>query len=307
MLAIKELREDVRLGFAHLQIYIRPGGSLNLNDINVHAEDFVGTILNALHSWNLINTNKTTSNFPCIDLLEERERIGIQVTSESGARKLNKTIVCVRDHGLSAKINQLKVFSLIKKQASYRVTETCPGVSFNWVQDVLDFDTLLQQINAVTDLQQLKAIHSVVIDALPALFASRVTTLQATRDRLEKDLVVFDREVMSAPFHFEDPVLMYKAIREMRIALQKNGSSRIANSVAARNFEAAHALLRNTEYKIREQYPYIHEAASNDTPKVNYPNGDFGDSIHLMMQIRGQLQPLLEEVKRELAAIDAQL
>lgn len=45
MLANKEFREDIRLGFAHLQDYVRPGGRLNLTDINVHAEDFVGGVL----------------------------------------------------------------------------------------------------------------------------------------------------------------------------------------------------------------------------------------------------------------------
>jgi hypothetical protein len=307
MLAIKELREGIRLGFASLQAYIRPGGSLNLTDINIHAEVFVGEILNALHSWNLVNTNNTTPNSPCIDLLEARERIGIQVTSQAGAAKLNKTLQCVRTHGLSTRMNQLKVFSLLRKQGTYKVTETCPGISFNWRQDVLDFDTTLQEINAITDLQRLRAIHSVVSNAFPTLFASRRALLQANRERLEKDLRIFDREVMTAPFHFEDPVLMYKAIREMRIALQQNGSSRVANSVAARNFHTAHAILRDTERQIRAKFPYIHDAAINDTPNVRYPNGAFSDSIQLMMQIRGPLQPLLKEIERELAAIDARL
>lgn len=307
MLANKELREDIRLGFALLQEYVRPGGRLNLTDINVHAEDFVGSVLNALFSWTLENTNTATSNFPCIDLIDRKERIGVQVTSERGARKLNKTLVCVRQNGLATAINQLKVFSLVRKQDTYKVTETCPGVSFNWQVDVLDFDTLLQQINAVSDLQRLKSIHSVVCDAFPVLFASRLKTLRALRDRLEKDLVVFDREVMRAPARFEDPVLMYKALREMRIGLQKNGSSTITNSVAARNFKAAHTILREAEYEIRQKYPYIHEAADSGTPVGKYPDGDFNASISLMMGIRVQLQPLLDEVKRELASIDLQL
>ncbi len=159
----------------------------------------------------------------------------------------------------------------------------------------------------MTDVQHLKAIHSVVSTAFPGLFASRRALLLASRDRLEKDLRLFDREVMSAPHHFEDPVLMYKAIREMRIGLQQNGSSRTANAVAARNFGTAHLILRETERKIRGQYPYIHEAATNDTPIGHYPNGAFWDSIHLMMQIRGPLQPLLKEIEGELAKIDAQL
>lgn len=307
MLALKEFREDIRLGFAFVQAYIEPGGRLNLTDINVHGEDFVAEVLNGIYSWNLVNRNHSTPNSPCIDLIDVTARIGIQVTSSTSAAKLNETIACVGKHGLSCEINQLKVFSLVKKQTIYRVTATCPGVSFNWSQDVLDFDTILKEVNTITDDQRLKAIHSVVTKALPALFASRRATLQAARDRLETDLRVFDREVMSAPYRFEDPVEMYRAIREMRLALQLNGSSRIANPVAARNFQMAHSILRDTERSIRAKYPFIHEAAIKHVLNVTYPDGAFNDAINLMMQIRGQLQPLLQEIESELYKIDAQL
>jgi len=210
MLVLKEVREDIRLGFAFVQAYIEPGGRLNLTDINVHAEDFVAEVLNAIYSWNLVNRNHSTPNSPCIDLIDVTARIGIQVTSSTSAAMLNETIACVGKHGLSCEINQLKVFSLVKKQTTYRVTATCPGVSFNWFQDVLDFDIILKEVHTTTDDQRLKAIYSVVTKALPALFSSRRATLQASRDRLEKDLRIFDREVMSAPYCFEDPVAMYR-------------------------------------------------------------------------------------------------
>jgi len=93
----------------------------------------------------------------------------------------------------------------------------------------------------------------------------------------------------------------------MRLALQLNGSSRIANPVAARNFQMAHSILRDTERSIRAKYPFIHEAAIKHVLSVTYPDGAFNDAINLMMQIRGQLQPLLQEIESELDKIDAQL
>jgi len=43
MLERENLLEDIRKGLAVLQNYIRPGGTLNLTDTNVHSEDFAGT------------------------------------------------------------------------------------------------------------------------------------------------------------------------------------------------------------------------------------------------------------------------
>ena len=53
MLAKKELIEEIRLGFSFVQSYVRPGGKLNLTDINVLAEDLAGDILNAACDWHL--------------------------------------------------------------------------------------------------------------------------------------------------------------------------------------------------------------------------------------------------------------
>ncbi|MCY7334243.1 MAG: SMEK domain-containing protein [Pseudanabaena sp. CAN_BIN31] len=307
MLAIKDFREDVRLGLTIFQEYVRPGGSLNLTDINIHAEDFVSDILNVIHSWSLINTNKTTSNYPCIDLLEKTQRIGIQVTSEKGANKINKTIECLDKNGVSELIDNLKVFSLIPKQGSYSITKKCANVSFNWQSDVLDCESLICQINKVTDLNQLQKIHKVVTSAMPKIFAIRHDTIRELRARLEADLSIFDRQVMDAPFQFEDPLLMYKSICQMRIALQKNASSTIRHEVAARIFKEVKKILIKMEYGVRERFPYIHDAAISDSTYIDYKNGDFGEAIILMMGIRSDLNPLLDELQHELEKLDVEL
>ncbi|MCO6043329.1 SMEK domain-containing protein [Aeoliella sp. ICT_H6.2] len=307
MLAIQELRKEIRFGLAVLQGYIRPGGSLNLTDINVHAEYFVGDLLNEVRGWRLKNTNVSKSNYPCIDLIDNHNRIGIQVTSEKGAPKINQTIKCLDTHGLSAHIDHFKLFSLLPKQGTYKITETCAGVAFNWRVDVLDFDTLLQEIYGVANLGKIQSIRSVVTSAMPRLFASRRKVLLGLRSHLARDLSIFDRQVMDAPFQHEDPLLMYKAIRQMRVTLQKNGSSRLSNEVAAQNFDAAKNILTKMEYQVRNQFPDIHYAAMKDQTSMTDKDGDFGNAITLMMQIRQSLKPLLDEVQQELDRIDAQL
>jgi hypothetical protein len=41
--------DEIRLGLAVLQGYVGPGGPLNLTNINIHAEDSVGGVVNLLN------------------------------------------------------------------------------------------------------------------------------------------------------------------------------------------------------------------------------------------------------------------
>jgi hypothetical protein len=170
MLETKTLIDDVRKGLAALQSYIRPGGSLHLTDINIHAEDFVAGLLNAIHGWNLKNTNRAKSNYPCIDLLDEHCKLGVQVTSEEGSSKITEAIHCLNRHQLFTKIDKLKVFLLVSKRERYAIHAECPGVAFDWKQDVLDFDGVLKDVQSLTDLQRLRTVRNYVADALPDLF-----------------------------------------------------------------------------------------------------------------------------------------
>ncbi|MDB5328975.1 MAG: hypothetical protein JWP03_126, partial [Phycisphaerales bacterium] len=140
MLERESLLEDIRKGLAVLQFYLQPAGTLNLNDANVHAELFVEGLLNAIHGWKLVSTNREKANYPCIDLIDKGQALAVQVTSEKGSAKLTDTVECLKKHGLSGKVRHLKVFSLVSKQGHYTVNVECPGVAFDWHTDVLDFD-----------------------------------------------------------------------------------------------------------------------------------------------------------------------
>ena len=169
LLAKEAMIGDIRRGLAVLQSYVQPGGKLNLTDINVHAEDFVAGLLNTVFSWDLVNTNKKNANYPCIDLIDESRKLGVQVTSESGSEKLKDTLECLERHKLSDRVSQLKVLSLIIKQKRYKVKSKCPGIVFDWKVDVLDFTDLLQGALSLSD-QQLGLVHRHVIDSMPTIF-----------------------------------------------------------------------------------------------------------------------------------------
>jgi hypothetical protein len=130
-------------------------------------------LLTSVNDWNLSNTNAKTTNHQCIDLIDTDNKLGVQVTSECGAGKLNDTINCLSKHGMTMHIDKLKVFSLIPGQTSYAVKSTCPGVAFAWEADVLDFDGILRTITNISDLAHLQRIHNFETKSLPTVFLIR--------------------------------------------------------------------------------------------------------------------------------------
>jgi ankyrin repeat protein len=171
MLTRDELISDIRRGVAIFENYVRPGGPVNLTDANVHAEPFVAGLLNHVYGWNLVSTNDNTANYPCIDLIDKSLRLGVQVTSEKGSKKVNDTIDCLEKHKLAGKVRKLKVFSLIKKQDRYSVSAVCPGIVFEWSDDVLDFDDIVKKTVAIVDLQQLARIREYVVASMQSVFS----------------------------------------------------------------------------------------------------------------------------------------
>jgi hypothetical protein len=207
--------------------------------------------LTSVNDWNLSNTNAKTTNYQCIDLIDTDNKLGVQVTSECGAGKLNDTINCLSKHGMTMHIDKLKVFSLIPGQTSYAVKSTCPGVAFAWEADVLDFDGILRTITNISDLAHLQRIHNFETKSLPTVFATRRAILEASCSQLRENLIVLDREVMWVLECQEDPVLMCRAIRQMRISLQTSGASKIANKIASKTFLAARKVLSVTEMEVK--------------------------------------------------------
>jgi hypothetical protein len=170
MLARETLINDIRKGLAAFQSYIEPGGKLHLTDINIHAEDFAAALLNAIFGWDLVNANRSTGNYPCIDLIDVRRRLAVQVTSEKGSAKLTDMLGCLQRHHLADHVSKIKVLLLVKKQDSYTVDARCPGIDFDWASDVLDFTDLLLAAQRITELEHLQRVHRCIVDAMPSMF-----------------------------------------------------------------------------------------------------------------------------------------
>jgi hypothetical protein len=76
---------------------IEHSNSLNRSNRTVDAENLFCVLLNTAFGWELVNANEKTSNQDTFDLIDKKNNLAIQVTSnKSHLRKFNSTITAIR-------------------------------------------------------------------------------------------------------------------------------------------------------------------------------------------------------------------
>lgn len=131
--------------------------------INIHAESFLVPVLNEVLGLQLENLNTTQrKNFPAIDLADFTNRVAVQVTSTSNLQKIKDTLETFGRHTLQQQFDVLYVYIITEKREQYndsKLTDVIPqGFTFNSADHVLDKDTILQKINAISATPKLQVI-----------------------------------------------------------------------------------------------------------------------------------------------------
>jgi len=150
----------------HLRMSVSQLNSLNLQDINIHAETFFRDFLNLLLGYDLKNINIIEKNARAVDLADESERIAIQVTSTPDLAKIKHTHRGFVDGGLGSKYDRLVVL-IIGEKLRYREStlESNAGFSMSLVEDVWDVGELLRKI-ADLPLDKLKRCFDLLREEL---------------------------------------------------------------------------------------------------------------------------------------------
>lgn len=147
-------RSDLINGIARyltlLRVQVEHLNSLNLQDDNVHAENFFRDLLNLALDYNLMNINIVEKNAKAIDLGDETQRIAIQVTSTSDIGKIKHTHRAFIKAGLHNKYDQLVVLIIGEKKAYREATLGGNGVfGMSLEDDVWGMADLLRKIGGL--------------------------------------------------------------------------------------------------------------------------------------------------------------
>ena len=151
--------------FAVLKAEVGLRSKVNLQDINVHAEQFYKILLNDILELNLENINIVEQNAAVIDLADKKKRIAIQVTSNNSKRKIKETVEAFNNKELFKDYDELKILIIKDKTERDDVLEY-DDFSFNMKNDVIDVNNITSIILDIDDVGRLEKIEKWLNDEL---------------------------------------------------------------------------------------------------------------------------------------------
>ena len=140
--------------------------TVNLYDVNIHAENVAVPLLNAVYGLELVNANLIEKNFPAVDLVDYENRIAIQVTATADSDKIAYTIQKFREKGLHEYFDTLMVYILSKKLA-YRVNfAELAGDVFAFTPDehIIDNTDLFRLLSGMPNITLLRKVRDHLAD-----------------------------------------------------------------------------------------------------------------------------------------------
>lgn len=159
----KDYNDKIGKYLARFSEEVRSYNDSNLYDINIHAENALIPILNAVYDIQLQNANSLSKkNYPAIDLVDLKNRTCFQVTSTATSEKIKNTLIKFNDNNLQSQFDTLYVFILTQKQNKYSgesLSMHVPdGFEFDVDKHILDIGDLRSRITYIQSLEKLELI-----------------------------------------------------------------------------------------------------------------------------------------------------
>lgn len=170
--------------------------SINLYDVNIHAENFYRDLFNLIYDWGLEDLNAQTTNASYIDLVDIKNKKAIQVTSQNDSGKIRKSV-----NGFLKKSEnkgfELKVLLIARLAKAYTTDFTFEDYKFEPDKDVIDIERLIKSIKD-KDTDRLGQISDFLSKeaALPRLKTetTEVETIMSLIEFLSKEENLNDEE-----------------------------------------------------------------------------------------------------------------
>lgn len=140
--------EQITNALALLSRKVEIKSSLNLTDINVHAESFYRDLLNMALGYKLVNINTINPNAAAIDLGDSENRIAIQVTSTSAIAKTRTTVEKFIEKELFNDYDRLVILNLVNvTRHNISHIGDADKYQIDTKQDIWDYTDFARKIN----------------------------------------------------------------------------------------------------------------------------------------------------------------
>ena len=146
---LKNIAENLALLSREVSIL----NAVNLYDINIIAEDFFPGLLNLIYCYESKNANHLEKNAPAIDLIDQKNRIAVQVTSDNSSTKIKHTIEEFNKSQAYHLYDRLVVLILTQKKKYSSNFDTQGLFSFEKARDIWDVEKLIKDIRELETAQ----------------------------------------------------------------------------------------------------------------------------------------------------------
>lgn len=155
---------DERLNL--LSLRIARNSSLNLQDLNIHCENFYAQLFNLVFGYQFKNLNAETQNVESIDLIDETNKIIAQVSATTTKRKIENTL---KKDSLKNYKDYSFVFIFISDKDAKNLRKQSfsnpSNILFNPERDIYDVTELLRKILSL-DIDKMKEVYDFVCKEL---------------------------------------------------------------------------------------------------------------------------------------------
>lgn len=158
---LKNIAENLALLSREVSIL----NAVNLYDINIIAEDFFPGLLNLIYGYELQNVNHLEKNAPAIDLIDQKNRIAVQVTSDNSSTKIRHTIEEFNKNQAYHLYDRLVVLILTQKKNYSSSFNTQGRFSFEKARDIWDVEKLIKDIRKL-ETEQIRNISDYLSEEL---------------------------------------------------------------------------------------------------------------------------------------------
>lgn len=149
MLKETEIIKEIIDIFSREKMNIQSQCKAGLFDDNKYWENIIKYLMNVIYGFDLKNLNEVQINYPGIDLGDQSEKIGVQVTETKTSAKLVRSLDKVLENKVYEVYPKFCMFVLGDKQKTYSfdANKYKGKIIFDPSLDIYDFEDLISEIN----------------------------------------------------------------------------------------------------------------------------------------------------------------
>lgn len=159
----KELIDTIAHAASLFVTNIKAQSAMDTYDINIHSEQALIPLLNAVFNLKLINANKIQRNYPAVDLIDDECGVAFQITSSSKSLKVTQTLDAFISNEFHLKYNTLYFFILTEKDETNSNKSKIDKIvrekyQINTDVHIIDYKDILRYVKYIESLDVLKTI-----------------------------------------------------------------------------------------------------------------------------------------------------